>query len=94
MTGLFGRQPSALTFGKPGKPQEPMMIPHRSLLARPNSRAGNLSPSDDIERAKPTGSSDAGSDGQRLLRLGDAAAARRPTDAREPVVQALVATAG
>ena len=54
-------------------------------------RAGNRVPSDDIERATPTRSSDASSDWQRLRRFGNDATARRPTEAREHV-QALVKT--
>ena len=53
-------------------------------------RAGNRCPTDDIERATPTRSSDADSDWHCLLRLGDNTAARRPTEARELSGQALV----
>jgi hypothetical protein len=45
--------------------------------------AGNRSSIDGIGRATPTRSSDASSERHHLLRSGDNAAARRPTEARE-----------
>jgi len=58
---------------------DPALVPAGPAILR----AGNRCPIDDIDRATPTRSSDASSDRHHLLRSGDTAIARRPTEARE-----------